>query len=368
MKVLLTGGHFSPAYSLLKQLKSRGHLVLVAGRKYTFEGDKALSLEYIVLNKEEIPFFEIRTGRFQRKFTEYTLLSLFRFLVGIYDCVRVILTVKPDVVVTFGGYISLPVALVAFLFRVPIVAHDHTQHPGLANRIVGFLAQKICISFESSRKYFSNKKVVFTGNPIRYEVFRKNKQKSTPHDQPIICITGGSTGSHNINEAISKILPKLLVKYFVIHQTGDSKDFNDFERLSHLKKSLPQKLRARYILKKFIPLNEIGEILASSDLVITRAGINIFLELLYLRKTALFIPLSVGQKGEQLRNAKLALSLGLGEYIEEKDITQESLFKKINTIINQKNKYRVSEKDINKFIILDADKRIAEVVEDVVRK
>src|SRR3990170_1314137 len=107
MRVLITGGHFSPAYSLIKELKRRGHNCLIAGRRYPFEDDRSESFEYKVSKEESLKFYEVKTGRFQRKFTAYTLTSLFKTPIGFLTSIKILLRARPDVVLTFGGYIGL---------------------------------------------------------------------------------------------------------------------------------------------------------------------------------------------------------------------------------------------------------------------
>jgi len=168
MKIVITGGHFSPAYSVIKQLPKSDE-VLVLGRKTTFEGNSNESFEYKICREHHIPFKEIRSGRLQRKLTKYTLPSLVKIPVGFWGALSALINYKPDVVLTFGGYIGLPVAFAAKMMGIPVILHEQTQHAGLAAKFIGKFSAAVCISFESSRKYFKNKNVILTGNPIREE-------------------------------------------------------------------------------------------------------------------------------------------------------------------------------------------------------
>ena len=134
MKVLITGGHFSPAYSLIKELGARRHEVIIAGRRYPFEGDKTESLEYAIAKEENLPFYEIKTGRFQRKFTAYTITSLLKAPIGFLTSIKILSEAKPNIVLTFGGYIGLPISLAAQFLGIPVVLHEQTQKAGLASK------------------------------------------------------------------------------------------------------------------------------------------------------------------------------------------------------------------------------------------
>jgi UDP-N-acetylglucosamine--N-acetylmuramyl-(pentapeptide) pyrophosphoryl-undecaprenol N-acetylglucosamine transferase len=235
---------------------------------------------------------------------------------------------KPDVVVSFGGYISLPICLAARLKSIPIVIHEQTQGAGLANKYVGKIANAVCISFPTSKKYFPPSKTVLTGLPLRPEVTQVIKKFDIPGNKPLLYVTGGSTGSHAINTLIQDLLEALLDSYSIIHQTGES-EYKDFEKLEEIRNSLPESLQKQYIIRKYIYPDEIGWILKHAEVIVGRAGINTVNEIVTLHKKALLIPLPHGQKGEQKANAELVEQAGLGYYIDQDLLTPE-LF--INTL------------------------------------
>ncbi|MEK7451076.1 MAG: glycosyltransferase, partial [Patescibacteria group bacterium] len=164
MRVIIIGGHLSPALSIIEKLPKTDK-VLFIGRKYVFEGDQALSLEYKTIQSLKIPFVNLITGRLQRKFTKHTIPSLLKLPYGFMRSILALIKFQPDVVLSFGGYLSFPVVLSAFLLRIPIVIHEQTLEAGLANKILSVFAKKICISWETSRKFFPKGKIVLTGNP-----------------------------------------------------------------------------------------------------------------------------------------------------------------------------------------------------------
>ncbi len=361
MRVLITGGHFSPALAVIQHLKKRGAEVAVAGRRHPFEGDLSESYEFEVVKREKIKFFEIKAGRFQRKFTTYSLFSLLKTPGGYLQAIKILREFKPDVVLTFGGYIGLPISYAAKTLGIPVILHEQTQRLGLAASLISKIASKILITFESSAKFFPNQKVIITGNPIRDNVFKIEEKIILPQGLKVIYITGGSTGSHFINILIGKIVKDLVEKYVVIHQTGENK-FEDFEKLNEIRDSLPSNLAKNYILKKFISEKEVGYVFSISDLIISRSGINTVLEILATGKVGLFIPLKSGQQNEQLDNAKLVKEVGIGDYIEEERADPELIKTKINDMIDNKENYLKNIMEAKNVVKMGAAEKIVDII------
>lgn len=334
-KILLTGGHLSPLLAVISKLGKKFDCI-VAGRKYTFEADHTISLEYMLLKDRNIPFFDIKAARLQRKFTRHTIPSFFKFPLSFWSAYRLIKKEHPNTVLTFGGYIGLPVSIAAYFMGVPVVLHEQTQHAGLTNRMIGKIAKKICISYPTSKKYFQDAKTVLTGNPLRCEIFESRDSISIQKDLPLLFITGGSAGAHRVNEYIESILPRLLSRFSIIHQTGDAQEFKDYDKLSNFKNNLPLQTQKRYVVKKFIMPDEIGWVYKNADMIIARAGANTVSELIVLSKKALLIPLPFSQNQEQKENAMYFKSLGLGDFIEEKNINPGTLYQEIRKVYEQK--------------------------------
>lgn len=347
MKIVLIGGHLSPALSVLQALP-KDTKILFIGRKYALEGDNALSLEYKTISQLNIPFVGINTGRLQRKLTRLTFFSLLKLPFGIIKSFLVLIEFRPDVVVGFGGYVSIPVILCSFMLKIPVVIHEQTMDAGLANRLVSRFATKICISWQTSRKYFPKDKVVMTGNPIRkFPIFNpeaSGKLSIFSNKLPTIYVTGGSSGSHFINVLIEGIIEELLKAYNIIHQVGDAHEYRDFDRLERIRQFLPEKLRDNYILEKFIDPSEIGELINSSTLIVSRSGMNIVTELLYFEKPALLIPLPFSQNNEQLKNAKFLEDIGLGKVLQQGELNSKKLFQAIDLMFHDINNYKINKK------------------------
>ncbi len=340
MKIVIIGGHLAPALSVIEEL-DRDVEILYIGRKHALEGDSAVSLEYDTITKKSIAFVSLNTGRFQRSLTRHSFFSIVKIPVGMVQAIAVLKKFKPDVVVGFGGYVSFPVAIAAKILKIPIVIHEQTLEAGASNRVISKFADKICISFESSAKYFPKEKVVLTGNPIRKTILSPNKKFKIETNDPIIYITGGSLGSHFINLMVSGVLAKLLDKYSLIHQVGAAQEFKDFEKLSILKEGLNNNKRGKYILSKFFSPEEVGSVMKSASLIISRSGINTISELIFLEKPAYLIPLPVSQKDEQMKNALFLKNLGLGEIGQQKSLTPQLFISQISSMMQNLSKYKL---------------------------
>ncbi len=359
MKVLITGSHFTPAQAVIEELrKDSSNKIVYLGRNRTLEGDDSPSVESQILPKMGIKFVPITSGRLQRAFTKHTIPSLFKIPLGFIQAFFVILKEKPDVLLSFGGYVAVPSVFACWLLSIPVIVHEQTLVTGLSNRISSLFASKIAVSFDKDYS-FSKEKTVLTGNPIRQELFsdnfRDNLIKNT-HKLPVLYITGGNQGSHFINEIIENLVGELTENFFVVHQTGES-SYRDFENLSEIKEEL--KYPERYLVKKWFEADDVLEIYSKVDLVISRAGANTLLELAYFGIPTIVIPLPYLYQDEQNVNATFFKKLGLCEIILQSDLTSELLMEKIGTMKKNIMTYKKNAESAKSVVIPDAAKRLA---------
>ncbi|HYK08824.1 MAG TPA: UDP-N-acetylglucosamine--N-acetylmuramyl-(pentapeptide) pyrophosphoryl-undecaprenol N-acetylglucosamine transferase [Candidatus Eisenbacteria bacterium] len=333
----------APALGFLNSLPQAWDVVYI-GRKYAFEGDLGTSLEYETIKKQHIRFIPFTTGRLQRKFTSRTLPSLGKIPVGFFNALLLLKKEKPDVIMGFGGYLSVPICLAARLLSIPFLIHESSLGAGLANRILAPFATKVCISWDSSRAYFPSNKTILTGNPFLPfdQKLPKNLLPESVEALPLLFVAGGSGGSHIINTKLLQNLPLLLEKFRIIHQTGSSQEFGDFEKLLKEKEKLSKQLQDRYSVMQFIDPDVVNSVFANADLFIGRSGINTVATLYRLKKKAILIPLSVGQKNEQMENAKLLEAEGLGYIVSQNSLSLETLLQAIEKL--QKGKTQNSPK------------------------
>ncbi len=369
MKIVLIGGHLSPALALLESLPKTDEVIFF-GRKFAFASDTQVSLEYQTLTDLGVRFVTIKTGRVQRNVSLKSIHELTKIPGGFWQAYKELQKSRPDVVVGFGGYLSVPICLAAKKLGIPVVIHEQTLEAGLANKVLARFADKICVSWENSVQFFPKEKVVLTGNPVK----KFGSERSTftlldkEQDIPLIYVTGGSTGAHALNVLVEGSLSTLLERYRIVHQTGDATEFDDFGRLTGLQARLPAQLQARYHVEKFIPPMSVGDIMQKASLVVSRSGINTVTEILYFGVPALFVPLPIGQRNEQLKNAEFVKKVGLAEIAHQHTTTPESLQQKIIHMIEHTATYKAHKDEARSFVIPNAAQKIAEVLSYVVKK
>ena len=355
--IVLTGGHAgATAISVIEELHNRYKNLEIywIGSKYALEGKKIPTLEYQTFPKIEVKFISLFSGRLQRKFTRHTLPSILKIPFGFIHALIVLKKIKPKLIVSFGGYSSFPVIVIGKLLGIKIVIHEQTAVAGRANKYASFVADKIALAREESKRYFPVNKSVVTGNPISKEILRL-KNVPVNNKIPIIFISGGSRGSEILNKEIELVLPQLISKYHVIHQTG----INQEDYYLNLKNGLPEKLRTNYQIYGFIQTQNWPKLLSQADIVISRSGANIVSELIALKKPSILVPLRYAYLDEQTKNAELAQKFGIAWLIKQEDLNSELLLRTINEVFSKKEKI----KDL-KYISPDveADKKFVDLL------
>ncbi len=326
MKIAITGGHHSSALPVLELLQTEHPEISVIwfGHKHTLKGDKNETLEYQQITNLNIPFVDLPAGKFYKTYNLVRLLKIpFGFFVALFHLLRL----KPDIILSFGGYLAVPVVLTGWLLRIPVATHEQTLVTGYANKLISHFADKIFISHEESAKFFSPIKTVLTGIPLRKALFQpKSNSFIFNNEMPVLYITAGKTGSHKINETVLNSLPEILRFYNVMHQCGDYSEYNDFENLSKkaaVLRGVPN--LGSYYLRKFVLDDEIGEVFQKAQIFLTRAGAHITYEIKVFGKLAIMVPIPWVSHNEQYLNSQTLVSCGLAEILEEKDLSPENL-------------------------------------------
>ena len=327
-KILICGGHPTPALAVIDELKKNHSDIslIFVGRKYAIESERTLSYEYKGCIERNVIFRELQAGRITRMIVKSSFLNILRVPYGFLQAFYIVLKENPDIVVSFGGYIALPIVFWAWVFQKSVYTHEQTMKPGAANRMIGFFSKKIFVAFESVMKFFPQNKTEWIGNPVREVVFVKNNLSFPVEDPcPILYVTGGSLGSHSINEHIFSLLESLLPLFVIIHQVGDVKEYGDLSRAEKLKTKYQNQFPNRYIPVSHVLENDIGAVYERAEFVIGRSGANTFFELIALQKPALFIPLPWSAHGEQKEHADYFKEHGIGEVFDQKS-TSQSLY------------------------------------------
>lgn len=367
-KIIVCGGHLSPALAIIEKLRSdKNNQIYYFGRKNALEGDKAQSLELVTMNNLQIPFYSIISARFQRIFTRYTLSSLLKLPLGMIMSLILLVRLRPQIVISFGGYISLPVSLSAWMLGIPIITHEQTHSLGLANKIISRIAKVLCLSFEDTDGIPKGRKTILTGNPIRESLFANTDQKIIDFGDknlPLIFITGGNLGSRSVNLFVEKIIPVISSKYRILHQCGNAYNGKDYANLIRLKNSLPAKSTDNYMVTKQINPSSMGTIYKNTSLVIGRAGANTVAEILYFALPSILIPLPWAGNQEQEKNALSVKSSGIGEIILQKDLTSKILLMKINSMMRKNNQRPRQSSADNLNINVKAGEKIVNLIQE----
>lgn len=326
--IILTGGgtagHVTPNIALLPSLSDADYQVSYIG-SYT-------GIEKQLIENLKIPYYGISSGKLRRYKSLKNLSDPFRVLKGYFEARALMKQLKPDIVFSKGGFVSVPVVLAAAHKRIPVIIHESDMTPGLANKIAMRSAKKICCNFPETLNFLPKEKAVLTGSPIRHELLLGNRLAGLKFcgfdsSKPIILVVGGSTGAVRVNEAVRAILPQLLKKYQVVHLCGKGKTDD------HLKH------QTGYIQFEYVN-KEMRDLFSIADIVISRAGANAICELLALKKPALLIPLSAGaSRGDQILNAKSFQEHGYSCVLEEELLTPETLLTAVNDLYQNRNAY-----------------------------
>lgn len=349
--VVFTGGHHNSSLVVAKELQKEDVKIVWIGHKYSMSGDKKVSAEFSEVTKNKIPFFELKTGKIYRKFNPFEYIKVF---FGFFQAFAYLIKSRPKLIVSFGGYLSVPVVIAGWMLHIPTVTHEQTVTGGWANRVVALFAKKIFISHESSLSVYPTNKTVLTGLPIRKGLLTPKKKLG--NRAPLIYITCGKQGSHIINSALFPLIPSLVEKYRIIHQTGSYSVTNDQDKARRIKASLPLKLRSRYVHKAYFFETEATRYLRESSLIISRAGAHTTYEILVLNKKAVLIPISWASHNEQYKNAELVSQKGLGVILQEDELTPEKLQQKIDEALKLK-----IQKGHNHMLTNATEKIVAEI-------
>ncbi|OGG26768.1 hypothetical protein A2960_01180 [Candidatus Gottesmanbacteria bacterium RIFCSPLOWO2_01_FULL_39_12b] len=365
-KILICGGHLSPALALIEKLKeNKLYQIIYIGRKFALEGDKTISLEYRTIINLKIPFFTITTGRFQRFISPWFFVSLFKIPIGLIQSFVILLRVRPDLVISFGGYLSLPVCINAWLLKIPILIHEQTPIMGLSNRLIAKLSKAVCLSWPETKYVPGNTRIYLTGIPVRKSIIDPINSSILDFGDrncPLIYITGGSLGAQSINKIIGEVLPQLVRHYRIIHQSGRAQNERDYKNLQKIKSALPNKTKKNYKLVKLIDPDEIGNILHHADLLISRSGANTVAEIACNGIPAILIPLPWAANNEQESNASILEKYGLAQIVKQSELNPKSLLTAIEKNIGKKSQSNFRRNTEYKFIATQSVSKMTEVI------
>ena len=319
-----TAGHVTPNIALIPKLQEKGFQISYIG---SYNG-----IEKSLIQELGIPYYGISSGKLRRYFDIKNFSDPFRVLKGYSQAKKLMKQLKPDVVFSKGGFVTVPVVLAAKKRKIPAIIHESDMTPGLANKLCLSSATKICCNFPETVSTLPADKAVLTGTPIRQELLHGDKEAARnfcgfSSDKPVLLVIGGSLGAASVNENVRKILPELLKEFQVIHLCGKGKTDSSLEHI------------AGYVQYEYIK-EELPDLFALADIVISRAGANAICELNALAKPNLLIPLSANaSRGDQILNARSFERQGYSMVLEEEEITESVLMDSIRKLYENRNSY-----------------------------
>lgn len=327
-RIVLTGGgtagHVTPNIALFPKLREEGYDIHYIGSHDGIE--KKLMEDY------KIPYYGISTGKLRRYFDPKNFSDPFRVVKGYSEAKKILKTLQPDVVFSKGGFVSVPVVRAAASLKIPCIIHESDMTPGLANKLCIPVASKVCCNFPETMQKISSQNAVLTGSPIREELTKGNKFKAMElchfsSGKPVLLVIGGSLGASGVNKLVRNALPQLLEDFQVVHICGKDK-------VDNLLLTTPGYKQFEYVKE------DLKDLFAMADVVISRAGANAICELLALRKPNLLIPLSANSsRGDQILNAKSFEAQGFSMVADEDYLTPVTLVEKVHELYCNRQSY-----------------------------
>lgn len=353
-KIVLTGGgsagHVTPNMALVPSLKELGYDIQYIG---SYDG-----IEKKLIEEMQIPYLGISSGKLRRYMSAKNFSDPFRVIKGYREAKQFMKSYKPDIVFSKGGFVTVPVVVAAHKYKIPVIIHESDMTPGLANKLAIPHATKVCHNFPETKEYLPEGKSVLTGSPIREELRHGNKLAGLElcgftANKPVVMVVGGSLGAKAINDAVRDALPELLKTYQIVHLCGKGK-------MDETLLKTPGYKQFEYIKE------EMKDLFAMSDLIISRAGANAICEILALKKPNILIPLPASaSRGDQILNAGSFERQGFSMILPEEDITTKCLIDTIHDVYNNRQTYidAMSNSEMS-----DAVSIIVNLIEEVVSK
>ena len=350
-RIILTGGgtagHVTPNIALLPTLRELNYDIHYIG---SYNG-----IERKLTEEMDIPYYGIDSGKLRRYFDPKNFTDPFKGLHGYKQARKLIKHLKPDVIFSKGGFVTVPVVISAHRKHIPVIIHESDMTPGLANKLCIPSADKVCCNFPETMRHLPENKAVLTGSPIRQELLSGNKLNALNFcgftaNKPVLMIIGGSQGSAVVNDAMRGILPELLKTFQVIHLCGKGKLDSSLDHLEGY-------IQFEYVKK------ELADLFALTDVCVSRAGANAICEILALRKPNLLIPLSANaSRGDQILNADSFENQGFSEVLTEDQLAPTILISRIMKLYNNRADYIAAMETSEQS---DAISKIISLIEDL---
>lgn len=315
-----TGGHIFPGLAIVDELAA------AEGVSVAWIGSSR-GMDRSIVEEHQVPFYGIPTGKLRRYFSFENLSDLFKICAGFFYSIGILLKLKPAVLFSKGGFVSVPPCAAAKLLGIPVITHECDVTPGLATRINARFAASIFVSFEETKKYLSPRYETLlrvTGNPVRPAFYTASADRGRAflglegQGLPILFVQGGSLGARQINSLISESIDRLCERFIVVHQTGSK----NIDQVTYPKNT---EHRGRYKPFPFIG-SEMADVLAAADMVVARSGANTLWECAVTGTPMLLIPLTgSGTRGDQVDNARYFVERGAAVMLTGSEVNPDTL-------------------------------------------
>lgn len=356
-----TGGHTSAGLAIAAALRAR----LGEGLELHWIGSRA-GLEATRAPTAGIPYHAIATGKLRRSLAARNLTDLaLRVPAGIVQAWRLLGRLRPDVVVATGGFVAVPTALAAALRRRPLLVHEQVAVPGLANRLIARLADRVAVTFAASATAFPRDRVVVTGNPVRPELLAGDRARGFQRfgldpAVPLVYVTGGALGAHRINRAVGAALERLLAACQLVHQCGENA-YDDSGWLARQAGRLSEAARARYRVVPFVA-DELPDLYAAAAVVVSRAGAGTVTELCALGLPAVLIPLPGARRDEQTANARILADAGAAVLLPQDELSPERLVVVVRDLLGDPSRLKQMSERARSLATPDAAHRLGDLI------
>lgn len=347
-----TGGHIYPGLAVADELRNLCRKNNKKIKIYWIGNSRGMDKDIVSKNvdsygeKSADVFYGIPSGKLRRYLSFKNFLDLFKIFAGFVSSFFILLKIKPDVLFSKGGFVSVPPCISAKLLKIPVYTHECDFTPGLATRINSKSAKHILLSYEETKNYlsdFAKKKSIVTGNPVRPVFYSADAEKGKKflgienNTKPVLLVVGGSLGARQINDLIKENIQWLCENFIVVHQTG-AKNVDD----AYIENS-SEEIKNNYKPYAFI-YKEMPDVIAVSDIVLSRAGANSIWECAVLHKPMVLIPLcGSGTRGDQEDNAGFFEKSDSAVVLARENANAENLKKQLTILLDESKRNKFAE-------------------------
>ncbi len=335
-----TGGHFYPIIAVAQKTNEIIDREKILGVELYYVSDSPYDKEALFENG--LTFESVNAGKMRTYFSLKNFFDLFKTFFGVLGAVWKIFSIYPDVIFGKGGYASFPALFAARVLRIPVIIHESDSAPGRVNKWAGRFAKRIAVSFPDAAQFFPEKKVAWTGQPIRTEIEHASEKQAAlgyfkfESDLPVLLILGGSQGAELINNTVLDALPRLIQKFQIIHQAG----VRNFKAVSGRADVVlaDSEYKSRYLPFAFLNPLQMKMAAGAATIIVSRAGSTIF-EIAAWGVPSILVPFTNSNADHSKKNAFSYARSGAASVIEEMNMTANILYSEIERIVSDKAAY-----------------------------